>query len=115
MIAELLLMATIVAGEQDRVNPDDRYVTDRITNYVSSRSDNREARCALAIAYKESRYQKYATNGKYWGIYQLGFAHPTKPSEHSIKRQLRLAHRYVLARYGNWCNAWLHHIDKNWY
>ncbi len=115
MFAELLLVATIVAGEQERETNDDRYVSDRINTYVSSRSDTRQARCALAIAYKESRFQQYATNGKYWGIYQLGFAHPTKASEHSIKRQLRLAHRYVLSRYGNWCNAWKHHIDNNWY
>jgi hypothetical protein len=114
MFAELLFVATLVAGEQEKIK-DDRYVSDRITNFVSSRSNSREARCALQIAYKESRYQPMATNGKYWGIYQLGFAHPTKPSEHSIKRQLRLAHKYVLARYGNWCNAWIHHIDNNWY
>lgn len=114
MIPELLLAATLVAG-QDKETNDDRYVSDRITEYVSSRSDNRQARCALAIAYKESRFQQYATNGKYWGIYQLGFAHPTKSSEHSIKRQLRLANSYVLSRYGNWCNAWKHHINHNWY
>ena len=114
MIPELLLAATLVAG-QDKETNDDRYVSDRITEYVSSRSDNRQARCAVAIAYKESRFQQYATNGKYWGIYQLGFAHPTKPKDHSISRQLRLAHNYVLSRYGNWCNAWKHHINYNWY
>jgi hypothetical protein len=115
MFAELLFVATLVAGEQEKIIKDDRYVTDRITKYVSSRSGYGQSRCAMAIAYKESRYQKYATNGKYWGIYQLGFAHPTKESEHSISRQLRLAHRYVLARYGNWCNAWDHHKRFNWY
>ena len=115
MFAELLLVATIVAGEPNKGKDDDRYVSDRITEYVSSRSDSRQARCALAIAYKESRFNQYATNGKYWGIYQLGFAHPTKPHHHSIHRQLRLANQYVLARYGNWCNAWKHHINHNWY
>ena len=115
MLAELLLVATLVASEQEKIIKDDRYVTDRITKFVSSRSNNREARCAIQIAYKESRYNKYATNGKYWGIYQLGFAHPTKPKDQSISRQLRLANDYVLARYGNWCNAWLHHIKHNWY
>lgn len=115
MFAELLLVATIVAGEQDRETNDDHYVSHRITEYVSSRSDNRQARCALAIAYKESRFRQYATNGKYWGIYQLGFAHPTKPHHHSIARQLRLANSYVVNRYGNWCNAWKHHINHNWY
>jgi hypothetical protein len=115
MFAELLLVATLVASEQEKIEKDDRYVTDRITKFVSSRSNHREARCAIQIAYKESRYNKYATNGKYWGIYQLGFAHPTKPKDQSISRQLRLANDYVLARYGNWCNAWLHHIKHNWY
>lgn len=114
MLAELLLVAALAAADQGK-DKDDRYVSDRIHSYVSSRSDSRQARCALAIAYKESRFQQYATNGKYWGIYQLGFAHPTKASEHSIHRQLRLAHRYVLSRYGNWCNAWKHHINHNWY
>jgi hypothetical protein len=112
MFAELLLVATLVAGKQEKIEKDDRYVTDRITSFVSSRSNNREAKCALAIAYKESRYQQYVTNGKYWGIFQLGFAHD---SNQTIKRQLRLAHGYVLARYGNWCNAWDHHIRNNWY
>lgn len=112
MFAELLLVATIVAGEQDKDKSDDRYVADRITNYVSSRSDNRQARCAISIAYKESRFQQYATNGKYWGIFQLGFA---RTDNWSIARQMRLAHNYVQHRYGNWCNAWLHHIHKNWY
>jgi hypothetical protein len=112
MFAELLLVATIVAGKQETIEKDDRYVADRITSYVTSRSDNRQARCALAIAYKESRFRQYATNGKYWGIFQLGFAHS---DNWTISRQLRLANKYVLARYGNWCNAWLHHIDKNWY
>lgn len=111
MFAELLLVAALAAGEQEKTK-DDRYVADRISNYVTSRSDAREARCALHIAYKESRFNQYATNGKYWGIYQLGFAHD---ANWSIKRQLRLAHKYVLARYGNWCNAWLHHIRNNWY
>lgn len=115
MFAELLLAATIVAGEQERETNDDRYVSDRIHSYVTSRSDTRQARCAMAIAYKESRFRQYATNGKYWGIFQLGFSHPTKPSEHSIKRQLMLANRYVQYRYGNWCNAWQHHIIHNWY
>jgi hypothetical protein len=114
MFAELLFVATLVAGEQEKIK-DDRYVSDRITKFVSSRSDTREARCAVHIAYKESRFRQYAINGKYWGIYQLGFAHPTKSSEHSISRQLRLADKYVQYRYGNWCNAWLHHIKHNWY
>lgn len=111
MFAELLLVATIVAGEQNNKHDDD-YVVDRITEFVTNRSDYRQARCAVAIAYKESRYEQYATNGKYWGIFQLGFAHD---ANWTIKRQLRLAHGYVLARYGNWCNAWRHHINKNWY
>ena len=115
MIAELMLVAALAAGEQEKDKTDDRYVASRITKYVSSRSDTREARCAISIAYKESRFQPNATNGKYWGFYQLGFAHPTKESEWSIKRQLRLAHKYVLSRYGNWCNAWQHHIHHNWY
>lgn len=115
MITELLLAATIVAGAQDRETNDDRYVSDRIYSYVTSRSDNRQARCALAVAYKESRYRRDASNGKYWGIFQLGFAYPTKPHHYSIKRQLSLADRYVQHRYGNWCNAWQHHILHNWY
>lgn len=115
MFAELLLAATLVAGEQEKIDKDDRYVSDRIHSFVSSRSDSRQARCALAIAYKESRFNQYARNGKYWGIYQLGYAHPTKPHHYSIKRQLSLADRYVQHRYGNWCNAWQHHIIHNWY
>jgi hypothetical protein len=57
MFAELLFVATLVAGEQEKIIKDDRYVADRISNYVTSRADSRQARCAVAIAYKESRYQ----------------------------------------------------------
>jgi hypothetical protein len=112
MLVELLLVAALTAGDQDKDKDNDRYVADRITEYVSSRQDTRQARCAISIAYKESRFQQYATNGKYWGIFQLGFAHS---DNWTIKRQLRLAHNYVLSRYGNWCNAWSHHIRNNWY
>lgn len=112
MIAELLFVATLVATEQEKIVKDDRYVSNRITTFVTNRSDNRQARCAVAIAYKESRFQQYATNGKYWGIYQLGFAHS---NNWSIARQLRLADKYVQYRYGNWCRAWKHHIVHNWY
>jgi hypothetical protein len=112
MFAELLLAAILVAGKHEQIEKDDRYVTDRITSYVTRQQGSRQARCAISIAYKESRFQQYATNGKYWGIFQLGFAHS---NNWTIKRQLHLAHRYVEHRYGNWCNAWLHHIDKNWY
>jgi hypothetical protein len=112
MFAELLFVATLVAGEQEKIEKDDRYVTDRITNFVSSRSNDRQARCAIQIAYKESRFKPMVTNGKYWGLFQLGFAHS---DNWTIKRQLRLADKYVQSRYGNWCNAWLHHIKHNWY
>jgi hypothetical protein len=112
MIAELLLAATMVAGEHDKEKYDDSYIADRITRFVTSRSDTRQARCAVAIAYKESRFNQYATNGKYWGLFQLGFS---RTDDWTIKRQLMLADRYVQYRYGNWCHAWLHHIAKNWY
>jgi len=113
MLIELALTAVLLtAGEQDKEDKDDRYVADRITTFVTSRSDSRQARCAVSVAYKESRFRQYATNGKYWGIFQLGFAHS---DNWTIKRQLHLAHRYVEHRYGNWCNAWTHHIHKNWY
>lgn len=112
MLVELLLVAALTASDQDKDDKDDRYVADRITEYVSSRQDNRQARCAVSIAYKESRFRQYATNGKYWGIFQLGFA---QSDNWTIKRQLRLSHKYVVSRYGNWCNAWRHHISHNWY
>jgi len=112
MLAELLLVATLVASKQEEIIKDDRYVTDRITQFVSSRSNDRQARCAIQIAYKESRFKPMVTNGKYWGLFQLGFA---QSDNWTIKRQLRLADKYVQNRYGNWCNAWLHHIKHNWY
>jgi hypothetical protein len=42
MFAELLFVATLVAGEQEKIIKDDRYVADRISNYVTSRSDSRQ-------------------------------------------------------------------------
>jgi hypothetical protein len=72
-----------------------------------------EARCALKIAYKESRYDPKALNKKSGarGMWQLMWGKPTW----NIWKQTDEADKYVKHRYKTWCSAYRHHQERNWY
>jgi hypothetical protein len=76
-------------------------------------TNKREARCALQIAYKESRYNEnsYNKSSGARGAWQLLWAKP----DWSLLKQTEEAHEYVLHRYDTWCDAYRFHQERNWY
>jgi len=76
-------------------------------------TNKKEAACAKKIAYKESRYNidSYNKSSGARGVWQLLWAKP----EWSILKQTSEAHKYVLHRYGTWCEAFEFHQERNWY
>jgi hypothetical protein len=75
--------------------------------------DKQEAACAKKISYKESRYNVDSLNKSSGarGAWQLLWAKP----EWSLLKQTSEAHKYVLHRYGTWCEAFKFHQERNWY
>jgi hypothetical protein len=76
-------------------------------------TDKKEVRCALNIAYKESRYNvdSYNKSSGARGVWQLLWAKP----DWSLLKQTQEAHDYVLHRYDTWCDAYRFHQERNWY
>jgi hypothetical protein len=76
-------------------------------------TDMKEVRCALKIAYKESRYNVDSHNKSSGarGVWQLLWGKP----EWSLLKQTEEAHKYVLHRYDTWCDAYRFHQERNWY
>ncbi len=72
-----------------------------------------EAAAKEWIAQRESGGSYTATNGQYWGRYQLGshlIQHGASPAE-----QERVADQYVANRYGSWTNAKAAWQSQGWY
>ena len=65
------------------------------------------------IAYKESGGSYTATNGRYWGKYQLDSSY--LGGDFSPENQERVADKYVAERYGNWENAKAYWLSHGWY
>lgn len=87
---------------------------DRVEFAIAQVTTNkREARCALQIAYKESRYNVDSFNKSSGarGVWQLLWAKP----DWSLLKQTQEAHDYVLHRYDTWCEAYRFHQERNWY
>ena len=76
-------------------------------------TDMKQVRCALNIAYKESRYNVDSFNKSSGarGVWQLLWGKP----DWSLLKQTKEAHKYVLHRYDTWCNAYRFHQERNWY
>jgi len=76
-------------------------------------TDMKEIRCALNIAYKESRYNVDSFNKSSGarGVWQLLWGKP----HWSLLKQTKEAHKYVLHRYETWCAAYRFHQERNWY
>jgi len=94
-------------------------VEKKIYEYLSTTRSHNEALCALAIAYRESRYQLHvrnATSGAY-GVFQL----MQVDKRMSLAKQIDRATKYVEHRYGKpyphhaWCKAWSSWQSKGWY
>jgi hypothetical protein len=94
---------SVITDKKDRVE----FAVLQFTN------NKREVRCALEIAYKESRYNVDSLNRSSGarGVWQLLWAKPGW----SLLKQTEEAHKYVLHRYDTWCDAYRFHQERNWY
>lgn len=92
-----------ITDKRDRV----KFTLEQLT------TDMKEVRCALNIAYKESRYNVDSHNKSSGarGVWQLLWGKP----EWSLLKQTEEAHKYVLHRYDTWCEAYRFHQERNWY
>ena len=104
----------IVAGEgfdKTKTTADDEtstQSTDTVQEVDTSTNSAKEW-----IAYKESGGSYTATNGKYYGLYQLDSSY--LGGDFSPENQERVADKYVAERYGNWENAKAHWLSHGWY
>jgi hypothetical protein len=94
---------SVITDKKERVE----FAIAQVTN------NKREARCAIQIAYKESRYNvdSYNKSSGARGVWQLLWAKP----DWSLLKQTEEAHDYVLHRYETWCEAYRFHQERNWY
>lgn len=90
--------------------------TQSTTNYSQSQSSSYTGSNSSAkawIANRESGGSYTASNGQYYGKYQLGAA--MLHGDYSAANQERVADQYVAARYGSWDNAKSFWLQHGWY
>ncbi|WP_461240443.1 aggregation-promoting factor [Paucilactobacillus sp. N302-9] len=80
--------------------------------YTSSASGS-EAAAKAWIAGRESGGSYTASNGAYYGKYQLTRSYLN--GDYSAANQERVADNYVASRYGSWTNAQAHWMSNGWY
>lgn len=80
---------------------------------TSTSSNSSEAAAKAAIAARESGGSYTATNGQYYGKYQLGKS--MLNGDLSAANQEKAADNYVSGRYGSWGNALKHSNQYGWY
>lgn len=80
---------------------------------TSTSSNSSEASAKAAIAARESGGSYTATNGQYYGKYQLGKS--MLNGDLSAANQEKAADNYVSGRYGSWSNALQHSNQYGWY
>lgn len=97
------MQLSVITDKRERV----KFVLQQVT------TDMKEVRCALNIAYKESRYNVDSHNKSSGarGVWQLLWGKP----DWSLLKQTKEAHKYVLHRYETWCDAYRFHQERNWY
>lgn len=87
--------------------------TSSSTTTSSSSSSSSEAAAKAAIAARESGGSYSASNGNYYGKYQL--TKSTLNGDYSEANQEKTADAYVSSRYGSWTNALKHSDQYGWY
>ena len=90
--------------------------TQSTTNYSQSQSSSYTGSSSSAkawIANRESGGSYTASNGQYYGKYQLGAA--MLHGDYSAANQEKVADQYVAARYGSWDNAKSFWLQHGWY
>ena len=81
------------------------YAHSRIVNY-------QQFQCFHKIITKESHWDVKAKNGSHYGLGQMRSTHYRDLDGF---RQIDASIRYITKRYGSMCNAWRHHIKRNYY
>ncbi|GAJ26652.1 aggregation promoting factor [Liquorilactobacillus sucicola DSM 21376 = JCM 15457] len=79
----------------------------------TSNSSSSEESAKAWIANRESGGSYSATNGQYYGKYQLSKSYLN--GDYSAANQERVAEQYVQQRYGSWANAQKHSQETGWY
>ncbi|WP_094750673.1 LysM peptidoglycan-binding domain-containing protein [Apilactobacillus kunkeei] len=105
-----------VAQTQQQAQPQVQQQTQSTTNYSQSQSSSYTGSSSSAkawIANRESGGSYTASNGQYYGKYQLGAA--MLHGDYSAANQERVADQYVAARYGSWDNAKSFWLQHGWY
>lgn len=107
-----------VAQTQQQAQPQvqQRTQAQSTTNYSQSQSSSYTGSSSSAkawIANRESGGSYTASNGQYYGKYQLGAA--MLHGDYSAANQERVADQYVAARYGSWDNAKSFWLQHGWY
>ncbi|ALJ31032.1 hypothetical protein APS55_01780 [Apilactobacillus kunkeei] len=107
-----------VAQTQQQAQPQVQQQTQAqsTTNYSQPQSSSYTGSSSSAkawIANRESGGSYTASNGQYYGKYQLGAA--MLHGDYSAANQERVADQYVAARYGSWDNAKSFWLQHGWY
>lgn len=86
---------------------------DSLKLYAHSRLINdKQYECFKKIIHKESRWNVSARNGSHYGLGQMRSQHYRNLDGY---RQIDASIKYITIRYGSMCNAWRHHIKRNYY
>ncbi|KRL03619.1 LysM peptidoglycan-binding domain-containing protein [Liquorilactobacillus capillatus] len=83
------------------------------TNTTTTSNGSSEEAAKNWIANRESSGSYTATNGQYYGKYQLSRSYLN--GDYSAANQERVANQYVQQRYGSWANAQKHSQQTGWY
>ncbi|MDR0298659.1 MAG: hypothetical protein LBI13_01015 [Streptococcaceae bacterium] len=75
--------------------------------------DISEDQARANIVARESNGNYQATNGRFYGAYQLDISYLN--GDTSPANQDATANSYVLGRYGSWVNAWAFWMSHGWY
>ena len=88
--------------------------TDMYKLYAHSRLINeKQYLCLVSIINKENRsWDVRARNGSHYGLGQMRSTHYRDLDGY---RQIDATIKYITNRYGSMCNAWRHHIKRNYY
>ncbi|WP_428004084.1 LysM peptidoglycan-binding domain-containing protein [Apilactobacillus kunkeei] len=103
-------------NQQSVAQPQQQAQTQSTTNYSQSQTSSYTGSSSSAkewIANRESGGSYTASNGQYYGKYQLGAA--MLHGDYSAANQEKVADQYVAARYGSWDNAKSFWLQHGWY
>ena len=104
--------APVYYAQQPAAQSNYNYQAPATSSYTANLSGGEYAAQAW-IAQRESGGSYTATNGPYYGKYQLNRAYLN--GDYSAANQERVAQQYVASRYGSWTNAQAFWQQHGWY